>query len=390
MKKLITLIFAMIRLVLKNPVYFSHLVKKKYALFGRYTWIKKNITSAQAAPPPLVYKIHLTNQCNLRCTMCMLWGQCGLEIHKDKAPSHEHFDWPALQNLIKKSKSNHASFIFSGGEPFLYPHIEALLGLLKESRCHASFCTNGTLLFMYENALADNPYISLLISLDGLQTENDGIRGSGIYAKVVKNITDLQKKKTKIYTGIQFTIQPENVHRMYAFCEEMEKLGVDWVLFNLCWALSQEQADQYTSTLRTVFGVTPKSQEGVLYKNTFDEEIFTRQLDKIHGKKWHIQISCYLKNSREITTFVNSKKIPCSNSVCFKQWIRMDILPNGDVTPCILFPDLIFGNILKKSVEELWNGPEFKKFRNHIRRAPLSICSRCNGLYLYNPDRLYL
>jgi len=69
---------------------------------------------------------------------------------------------------------------------------------------------------------------------------------------------------------------------------------------------------------------------------------------------------------------------------------RMDITPDGDVAPCILYPDLVVGNLRQQNVLEIWNSPKFTNFRQLRRREVLPVCAKCNALYLHDSKRKYI
>jgi hypothetical protein len=56
----------------------------------------------------------------------------------------------------------------------------------------------------------------------------------------------------------------------------------------------------------------------------------------------------------------------------------------------VLYPDLGVGNLNEKGVMEVWNSPEYAKFRALRREGPLPICSKCDALYLYDAKRKIL
>jgi radical SAM protein with 4Fe4S-binding SPASM domain len=61
------------------------------------------------------------------------------------------------------------------------------------------------------------------------------------------------------------------------------------------------------------------------------------------------------------------------------------ILWNGDVVPCCydFNGDLVLGNVGRASIREIWNGPEYRKFREaHAegRFSEYSLCLRCDKL----------
>lgn len=391
MSKIVRIFISLIKLLRRNPAYLFHLIGKKIRFNKRYKWVDHNSGKDGRVPPPLVYKVHLTHQCNLKCKMCMLWGEQGWVKNESTAETSKEIDWPVLERCIKQVSNQKPSFIFSGGEPFLYSKMEELIHTLKANKCPAIFCTNGTLLNKYTELLINNPYVSLLVSLDGCNEENDLLRGKGVYNKVIDTVKALRKKSKNLpYIGMQFTIQPENVHSMYTFCEEMSQLGVNWILFNLCWFINENQARKYVSILKKDYSVTPKTHTGYLFSCSINKDELKQQFVSIQDKKWPMQVSSYFKESKDIDAYIENPEIPFRNELCYKQWIRMEITPAGDVTPCIQFPDLTFGNIADKNVNEIWNNPLYKKFRNDIRKRLLPVCSKCDALYLYDPGRKYL
>jgi radical SAM protein with 4Fe4S-binding SPASM domain len=66
------------------------------------------------------------------------------------------------------------------------------------------------------------------------------------------------------------------------------------------------------------------------------------------------------------------------------------VTPDGEVTPCILYPDLIVGDLKVQSVMEVWNSAAFKAFREVRRKEVLPVCAKCNALYLHDARRKYL
>ena len=102
-------------------------------------------------------------------------------------------------------------------------------------------CTNGLLINHFLDVFSDNPYLTCLIALDGLEQQNDLLRGPGVYTRVTQNIERLKALKRPPYIGVEFTVRPENVGVMHAFCRDMVRLGVDWIVISPCLFISQEQ-----------------------------------------------------------------------------------------------------------------------------------------------------
>jgi radical SAM protein with 4Fe4S-binding SPASM domain len=376
--------------VYRHPLYLQHLVVKKLTTLARYRRVERDASLDGRPPMPLGYKLVLTYKCNLRCVMCYEWGEVGWCHDEPKGTVAQELDWALVERLIAETARCRPYLILHGGEPLLYSRYGELADLLKTHRCFSITCTNGLLLDRYLDRLADNPYMTFVISLDGPEGPNDLLRGKGVYRKVVKNVQSLKGLRRPPYLAAQFTIRPENVGVMYDFCKEMVALGMDWVLLNPCWFISEQQAQAYERFMIEHFQTVPKSHLGYLMPYELDKTVFVEQMRKIRRERWPIQISCYLKKPEDIYTFVDTPEIPPGNSFCYQQWSRMDITPSGDVTPCILYPDLKVGNLHDQGVAEIWTSPEFHRFRQIRRKEILPVCAKCNAVYLHDSRRKWL
>jgi radical SAM protein with 4Fe4S-binding SPASM domain len=377
---------AVAELAFRHPRYLEHLLLKKLHFAARYRWVDENPGCDNQAPQPLVYKLVLTYRCNLRCSMCYEWGDAGW-CKQDAAGAREELGWSAIDRIFNEHAGSRPSFILIGGEPLLYSHWKLLAQRLRDERCFAITCTNGTVIDRHFDVSEDNRYLTYLISLDGQEAVNDRIRGRNTYRKIVENIRGLKALRRPPYVGIQFTVRPENIAGLYDFCVEMVDLGVDWVLINPTWFIDADQARAYEEFMQTHFSIRPKSHLSYLLPFDLDTEEFERQYRRIRAARWPIQISCYLKEPADIHPFVNKPAEPLGNWFCYKQWLRMDVTPDGAVSPCILYPDLAFGDLKRQSVMSIWNSREYAHFREVRRKEVLPICSKCDALYLYDPKR---
>jgi len=62
---------ALKRYLTTKPHYLRMLLAGKLHQHLRQRWIQRNAYSSGDIPPPIVYKILLTERCNLSCAMCM-------------------------------------------------------------------------------------------------------------------------------------------------------------------------------------------------------------------------------------------------------------------------------------------------------------------------------
>ncbi len=372
------------RFLRRHPRYFGHLVAKKAQFAARYRWIRRHGANARTPPKPLVYKLMLNWRCNLRCPMCMLWGDTGWTKEVETQEARRELPWEVIDKVFSSGLAYNSSFILSGGEPCLYQHFGRLLRRLRQQRKFAIICTNGVLLDRYLDDLTDNPYPTLLISLDGTDEVNETLRGRGVYDKVIANIELLQKLRPAPFIGIQFTVMPENVAQMETFCEEMVARGVDWILLNPGWFISAEQGRKYEEVMRERFDVEATTHHGYLREYDYDKDEFQRQLERIWSRDWPIQIASHLKEPEWVQDFIDRPEKILGNRLCYKQWLRLDVLPDGKVAPCVQFPDLTVGDLATESVAGVWSGEANRRFQRIVHDKPLPICAKCDNIYLYD------
>ncbi len=377
--------------LVKYPEYLSHQISYKIRSQFRYAWLINDPKNDDRLPPPLVCKLYLNQACDLRCPMCFLWGETGVYTSADKRPVPQELDWSIVQKIFLEIGRYQPTFILSGGEPLLYSHFRDLAALLKKYRTCAYINTNGNHIDKHLEDIEDNPYLVFYVSLDGTKLVNDKLRGEGVYDKVVSNIRKLKSLRTRHYVGIQFTLMPENAGVLYDTCKEAVDLGVDWVLINLRWNLSKEQGTAYEEQLLKDFGVKAWSHKGYVTPSyPVDIKEFIEQYNRVKRARWPIGVSSYLKKPQDLERYIHEGYKNPYNNFCYKQWVRMDVLSTGEVTPCTPYPDLTFGSLKTKSVNDIWNGEAYKKFRQYRRKKVLAVCSKCDCLYLYNKGRVLL
>lgn len=67
-----------------------------------------------------------------------------------------------------------------------------------------------------------------------------------------------------------------------------------------------------------------------------------------------------------------------SKVFCMAPWVSINNNPNGDVLPCCVARDGVFGNIYTDKIEDIWNNEKYKEFRKGILEDKKSPhCERC-------------
>ncbi len=130
---------------------------------------------------------HITNHCNLCCQHCLFGAgpTCRQSLPRE-----------ALDSALTQARDLGCRlFLFTGGEPFIYPDFTAIItNLLTEPENHVVVLTNGLLLEKNLAALADvDPSrLHFQVSVDGLQESHDKIRGKGAFKWLMTNLDQLK------------------------------------------------------------------------------------------------------------------------------------------------------------------------------------------------------
>ena len=62
---------------------------------------------------------------------------------------------------------------------------------------------------------------------------------------------------------------------------------------------------------------------------------------------------------------------------CYYPWTAVNILENGDVTPCGISTTMIMGNLHKQSFDAIWNGKAYQRLRARVNTKPYGLCKNC-------------
>ncbi len=185
----------------------------------------------QYRPPGLTLQWHVTERCNLRCSHCYQDAGAGVELDfdglMDVLGQYESLlgEWRASARPGEPTLRGHITV--TGGEPFIRHDFLDLLDAFAAREASFSFAilTNGTLIddAMARRLRALGPTF-VQVSIDGLRTTHDEIRGPGSYENAVSAIRHLVRHR--IRTLISFTAQRGNFREFGEVAKLARKLKV--------------------------------------------------------------------------------------------------------------------------------------------------------------------
>jgi len=316
-------------------------------IFGGYAW------------QPFFLLIHLTLNCNCRCQYCY---QKDNPFYQKRNGFIKPADLEKILTEIRSSFLIKPNLHFFGGEPLINPYFGHLLDLADKYRMETSLATNGVLLDRYSAQILKSNLNQMNVSIDGLDSIHDQIRGvKGSFEKVIDNIKKLRKKegpKRKII-NVNCLILPDNHQRL-----------VDLAVY-----FKDNRVDIDVLAFQHLYFNRPKNRPAI------DLTVLKSQIDKLNKlrAKFNILVIPKIRFEDLTSYYLLEKKAKFKNN-CNIPWLGLNILPNLEATPGggVLGCNQVVGDLKKQTLKEIWNGPLMRQFRKNIIKKGLPrICFHC-------------
>ena len=171
-------------------------------------------------PKELISQIHLLDECNLSCKHCY--------VGDSRFVPRGRLSTGELKRRIKmmvdfgsKVGFEEHTMNISGGEPTLRKDLFELISFIKSEGAYPYLLTNGLKLSEdYTSKLVESGCGGVQISLEGIQSENDLLRGKGSYNKAVKGLKAAKDMGLSVTVGV--TISKGNVETIFDLFEELD------------------------------------------------------------------------------------------------------------------------------------------------------------------------
>lgn len=298
-------------------------LKNRATLFKNY--LNKDVV-CNVGPP--VLGIEITNNCNLKCTMCP-------RTFKMTRPVGD-MDFDLFKKIIDDGK-DHLEFVWlqNYGEPLLNKDVFRMIDYCHLQGIQVGMSTNATVLTneMAEKVIASNiEYV--IFAFDGATKETyEKVRVGAKYDVVRSNILNFLKLKVEKSAKTFVVLQ----------CIHMKATENDIADFKKDW---------------NVAGVDAVRIRQVTYSVN--------------------------RNNKDETSFVNSRR----KWPCYWAWRDPHINADGTLIPCCqdVNADYALGNVKEHSVVELWNAPKMQSLRKLLSEGKYNevpICKNCN---MYQPS----
>ncbi len=300
--------------------------------------------------------LNLTSKCNLRCRHC--FGSYSAE-HENELNLNE---WKSvIDDLIR---SNVFYVNISGGEATQSPFFREFIEYLEESGMHYILTTNGVFPRGIGDFIASRKYlIGVKISLDGpdaeshcyIRLDSAGRYNESVFRTTIDNIRFFSGKGIPL--TISTVLHKKNIEKMEEFRKLIKQLNpVSWFISPI---IPTGRGDD-NRFIREFYDYFDNSFWDRICSDARESRINVRMIDMpvgIQGKG----LSAYM--------------CPAAINFC-------EIHSDGTVSPCTLsrvcIPEkfMKFENIREKSIQEIWDGKVFSRFRSYMDKG----CDGCRML----------
>jgi len=326
--------------------------------------------SDAASRPPVCLYLEVTNRCNLLCTTCP-------RTYEELEPPAD-MSWELFSSIVDQVPGLARVVLHGVGEPMLVAHLPRMVKYLKDRDVYVLFNTNGTVLSERNGrALIDAGLDELRVSLDASNRASfKAIRGRDYFGRILRNVgafRELQEREgySKPQVSLWLTGLKENVEQLPEFVKLAAKIGVREVyLQRLVFfdeaAIGKARPDQALFERLT--------QQEAAYLQEAEE--LSRSLGIVFSASGAAtEPGMSLKGSRDGSPW----------SLCRRPWSLMYFTANGRALPCCIAPfsqhgyeNYTLGHLGRQSLQEIWNGPEYRSFRAALLSdKPPSSCANC-------------
>ncbi|HAJ32179.1 MAG TPA: hypothetical protein DCK79_02225 [Candidatus Atribacteria bacterium] len=291
---------------------------------------------------PMAASIELTRKCPLRCKHC--YNSAGYSIKKE-------MDSEEVLIILKKLQKMGVNKLFiTGGEPTARPDFINILDEISKRFFVAVVGTSGYLFTAeFVEKVKDYKNIAWQISIDGQPRTHNLIRGrKDSFERADFAIKSLRKYKLPVV--ISFTLNPLNKNELESVIKYGKKRGVVQVLIGRTMELGRAKNKEWAYS----FGEFKEIERDInKFKSLYETKNF------------------FIGKNEEGVLIDKVKE----QGNCGAGYISINILPNGDVTPCTVF-NYVIGNLVQDEIEDIFASKKTFVFKN-LKSPTKSLCGDC-------------
>ncbi len=332
-------------------------------------------------PGPLRLHLVLTERCNLACRSCFM-GQLPPRTRD------QELDDDALLRVADEAIDLGVEELYLvGGEILVRREVAlALMKRVKAAGLRGDLTTNGTLLDEgVARALVDLGWDRVQVSLDGPDPEtNDALRPpSGTYERVQEGVGRLRRLRNRAGAalpeiGLATVVSADNWRTLPEMVDRAAELGATEITFQ---------------SLKDMSSAYPQMRLDAAALEALPE-VVSRAVDRAGRRGLATNAADLLQPAlledagldAALRGDVDHVDDPLFRAHCFLPWTTAVVHFDGRVSPCWEWRGAELGNVRDASLEEIWHGPVFRRWREDFLAGRMP--DHCRGCCLGFVDHI--
>ncbi|MFZ5906877.1 MAG: thio(seleno)oxazole modification radical SAM maturase SbtM [Nitrospirota bacterium] len=293
---------------------------------------------------------HITQACDLHCRHCY--------DRSIRTPMKLEDGIRVLDDVRRFCRSRNVmrAVSFTGGNPFLYPHFSDLYRAASDRGFSIGILGNPTERGKIERLIEIQKPTHFQVSLEGLRTQNDSIRGEGHFDRVIDFLKVL--RELNIFSMVMLTLTKNNMKDVIPLAE-----------------IVNEHADRFHFNRLSMVGegarlMLPEKQEYIAFLDSYAQAV--RKYPVLGLKDNMLSILSYKKGLEPFGG--------CTTFGCGAAFNFLAVLSDGEVHACRKFPSPL-GNIFQQSISEIYDSPAARQYREGCRPCHTcklhAVCGGC-------------
>ena len=304
------------------------------SIFSANDYVDKGFLSSHS----FTLQWHITQACDLSCRHCY--------DRSTRSPMSLEQGIQILDDVRTFCRDRHVmkAVSFTGGNPFLYPHFPDLYRAASERGFSIGILGNPTERGKIEELLSIQRPTHFQVSLEGLQEQNDYIRGKGHFNRVIEFLKVL--RELNIFSMVMLTLTKTNM-------KEIIPLAV----------ILNEHADRFHFNRLSMTGeganlILPEKEEYLAFLDSYEKA--SQDIPVLGLKDNMLSILSYKKGYEPFGG--------CTTFGCGAAFNFLSVLSDGEVHACRKFPSPI-GNIFHQSITEIYDSSQAEQYRAGCREC---------------------
>jgi MoaA/NifB/PqqE/SkfB family radical SAM enzyme len=322
-----------------------------------------------AKEDPVCLYLETTNRCNLLCTTCP-------RTFEELEPPSD-MSWELFTSIIGQFPHVERVVLHGVGEPMMVAELPAMVKYLKDRGIYVLFNTNGTLMREKKSReLIEAGLDEMRISLDAAEPKAfESVRGRDLFDRILRNVKNFVALKKRMSAqsprlSLWLTGLRETLEQLPAFIRLAHEIGVPEV-----------HLQRLVYFENNPIGLA--RPESSLFENRDSEEgKYLFEAEKIAAE---LGVFFDASGAAEPETSLRRPEGGAPWSLCRRPWSLMYFTAHGRALPCCIAPfsmhgyeNFTLGDAKTAPVREIWNGEEYRSFREALLSDdPPQACAGC-------------